>query len=70
MRLVPAGEAFLLLEELIERRGIVAVDLYLLELWELRAIGELAKLMDALIRAWGLLGKLVAREVRISKPWA
>ena len=63
MRLVPAGEAFLLLEELIEGRGIVAVDLYLLELWELRAIGELAKLMDAIIRAWGLLGKLVAREV-------
>ena len=63
MSLIPTGEAFLLLEELIERVGIVAVDLYLLELRKLRAIGELAKLMDALVCARCLLAKLVAGEV-------
>ena len=63
MCLVPTGEALLCLEELIERVSVVAVDLDLLELWELGAVGELAERVDALVGARCLLAKLIAGEV-------
>ena len=51
MILVPTSEALLRLEKFIERVGVVAVDLDLLELWELGAVGELAERVDALVGA-------------------
>ena len=61
--LIPSGKAALLLEELEEGLGIVAVDLHLLEARELRAVGQLAEVVDALVRTRGLLAKLVAGEI-------
>ena len=62
--LIPSGKAALLLEELEEGLGIVAVDLHLLEARELRAVGQLAEVVDALVRTRGLLAKLVSGEVK------
>ena len=60
---VPTGKALLLLEELEERVGIVAVHLHLLEAGEVGAEGELAEFVDALVGAGCLLTELVAGEV-------
>ena len=60
---IPAGKTLLLLQELVEGVGIVAVDLDLLEARELRAEVKLTELMDALVCARGLLAELVAGEV-------
>ena len=60
---IPAGKAFLLLQELIERVCIVAVDLDLLETGELCAEVQFAELVNALICARCLLSELVAGEI-------
>ena len=60
---IPAGEAFLLLQELVQGICILAVDLDLLEAGELGAEVHLAELMDAFIGARSLLSELVAGEV-------
>ena len=60
---IPAGEAFLLLQELVQGICILAVDLDLLETRELGAEVQLAELMDAFIGARSLLSELVAGEV-------
>ena len=64
MGLIPAGKALLALEELIQRIGIVAIHLQLLEAGEIGAIIELAELMDRLVCAGSLLAKLIAREIQ------
>ena len=64
MGLIPASEALLALEELIQRIGIVAIHLQLLEAGEVGAIVELAELMDRLVCAGSLLAKLIAREIQ------
>ena len=48
---VPAGKALLLLQELEQRVGIVAVDLYLLEAGKLCTEVQLAELVYALVSA-------------------
>ena len=60
---IPAGKAFLLLEEQEQRIGISAIDLYLLETGEFRTEVQLAELMDRLVGAGSLLAKLVAGEI-------
>ena len=60
---IPAGETFLLGEEFVERVGIVAVYLYLLEARELCSVVQFAEVVDALVGSRGLLAKLVAGEV-------
>ena len=60
---VPSGEAFLLLQELEEGVGIVAVYLDFLEAWELSAEVQFTELVDALVGTRGLLSELVAWEV-------
>ena len=60
---VEACERLLLLEELEEVVGVVAVHLHLLEARELGVVRELAELVYRLVGAWGLCAELVAREV-------
>ena len=65
---IPAGETFLLLEELEERIGIVAIHLHFLEAGEFSAEIELAEFMDTLVGARSLLTELIAWEVENFKP--
>ena len=60
---IPSGKAFLLLQELEEGIGIVAVYLDLLEAREFCAKIELTELVNAVVGARSLLAKLVAGEV-------
>lgn len=68
MALVPSCKALLACEELIERVGLFAVYLNLLEAWELRSVGQFAELMYRLVGSGSLLAELVARKSRIVKP--
>lgn len=60
---VEACERLLLLEELEEVVGVVAVHLHLLEARELGVVRELAELVYRLVGTGGLCAELVAREV-------
>ena len=60
---VPAGKAFLFLQEFIQRVCIFTVHLYFLESWEFGAEVQLTELVDALVCTRSLLAKLVAGEV-------
>ena len=60
---IPACKALLLLQELEQRIGIVAIHLHLLEAGEVGTEGELAEFMDALVGARSLLTELVAGEI-------
>jgi len=60
---IPAGKAFLLLQELVQWVGILAVHLDLLETGELRAEVQFTELMNALVGAGSLLAELVAGEI-------
>ena len=63
MALVPSGKAFLLLQELVERVGVFAVYLQLLEPRELCSVCELAEVVYRFVCAGCLLAELVAREI-------
>ena len=60
---IPTCKPLLLLQELIQWLGILAVYLYFLKAWEFGAEGQFAELMDAFVRSRSLLSKLVAGEV-------
>ena len=60
---IPAGKAFLLLQEQKQRLSIVTINLDLLETGKFGAEIQLAELMDRLVGAWSLLSELVAREI-------
>ena len=63
MALVPPGKAFLVFEKLIQGVCVFAVDLDLLESRKLRAVIELAKLVNRLVGTGSLLSELIAGEV-------
>ena len=64
MALIPAGKAFLFLEELKQRFGIFAVHLDLLEARERCVVVQFTELMNAFIGAWSLLSELVTGEIK------
>ena len=60
---IPSCKTFLILQELIERIGIIAINLDFLKTGELRTEVQLTELMDTVIGARSLLSELVTGKV-------